>query len=99
MFSSSCLTVLAPIITDGMKSFCRHQRSDTWPCVLPIEKSSSAKEQRYDVDSRQVGNHGQAFMLFADDTNIFTSHHSYEALFQLMNEELSHVNDWFALNK
>lgn len=38
-------------------------------------------------------------MLFADDTNIFTSHHSYEALFQLMNEELSHVNDWFALNK
>src|SRR6218665_2732150 len=39
------------------------------------------------------------FMLFADDTNIFASHHSYEALFQLMNEELSHVNDWSALNK
>ncbi len=39
------------------------------------------------------------FMLFADDTNIFASHHSYEALFQLMNEELSHVNDWFTLNK
>src|SRR6218665_173810 len=38
-------------------------------------------------------------MRFADDTNIFASHHSYEALFQLMNEELSHVNDWFALNK
>jgi len=28
-------------------------------------------------------------MLFADDTNIFASHHSYEAFFQLMNEELS----------
>src|SRR6218665_2603534 len=39
------------------------------------------------------------FMLSADDTNIFASHHSYEALFQLMNEELSHVNDLFALNK
>ena len=38
-------------------------------------------------------------MLFADDTNIFASQHSYEALFQLMNEELSHANDWFALNK
>src|SRR6218665_717089 len=30
---------------------------------------------------------------------VFTSHHSYEALFQLMNEELSHVNHLFALNK
>ena len=39
------------------------------------------------------------FLLFADDTNIFASQHSYAALFQLMNEELSHVNDWLALNK
>jgi len=37
-------------------------------------------------------------MLFADDTNIFASNHSYDALFHLMNKKLSHVNDWFALN-
>lgn len=38
------------------------------------------------------------FMLFANDPNIFVSNHSHDALSQLMNNELSHVNDWLALD-
>ena len=39
------------------------------------------------------------FVLFADDTNIFASHKSYDILFQTMNQELKHVVDWFRVNK
>jgi len=39
------------------------------------------------------------FLLFADDTNIFASHKSYDYLIQLMNQELVHVNNWFVANK
>ena len=39
------------------------------------------------------------FLLFADDTNIFTSHKSLDKLFQLMNQELEKVHDWFRINK
>ena len=36
--------------------------------------------------------------LMSDDTNIFASNHSFDALFHLTNKELSHVNDFFVLN-
>ena len=39
------------------------------------------------------------FLLFADDTNIFVSHKSYDKLIELMNQELIHVNNWFIANK
>jgi hypothetical protein len=39
------------------------------------------------------------FALFADDTNIFVSSKSYNGLFNLMNQELTGVTDWFYANK
>src|SRR6218665_931903 len=38
------------------------------------------------------------FVLFADDSNVFASHGSYETLFQMINTELPLVNDWFRAN-
>src|SRR6218665_3727216 len=38
------------------------------------------------------------FVLFADDSNVFTLHGSYEILFQIINTELPLVNDWFRAN-
>jgi hypothetical protein len=39
------------------------------------------------------------FVLFADDSNIFLSHKSYEELFRILNEELVLVSDWFKASK
>jgi len=58
MFCSSCWTVLAPMMTDGMKSFCRSQRSDTCPSVLPSERKQHCK--RIKIWRRQVGKCGDA---------------------------------------
>jgi len=38
------------------------------------------------------------FVLFADDSNAFASHGSYETLLQMINTELPLVNDWFRAN-
>ena len=40
-----------------------------------------------------------SFILFADDTNIFLSHHDLRALVQTFNTEITHVIDWFKANK
>ena len=39
------------------------------------------------------------FILFADDSNVFISHNSYENMYQLLNNELELVSDWFKANK
>src|SRR6218665_919361 len=39
------------------------------------------------------------FLVYADDTNFFLSHKSYETLFRLMNSKLILVNNWFINNK
>jgi len=39
------------------------------------------------------------FILFADDTNIFYSHKCLDTLFQIVNDELAHIADWFSANK
>src|SRR6218665_3296751 len=39
------------------------------------------------------------FVLFADDTNVFDSHKSLDALFQIINTELKLVADWFRENR
>lgn len=39
------------------------------------------------------------YILFADDTNVFLSHASYDQLFVLANEELRATYDWFKANK
>jgi exonuclease III len=39
------------------------------------------------------------FILFADDSNVFISHKSYEYLIHMVNRELSFVSDWFKANK
>lgn len=39
------------------------------------------------------------FVLFADDTNVFYSHKSLDALFQIINTELKLVADWFRENR
>ena len=39
------------------------------------------------------------FILFADDTNIFFAHHSWEILLQRLNNELTLVNNWFLANR
>ena len=39
------------------------------------------------------------FILFADDSNVFISHKTYEGLFQLVNQELKKITEWFKSNK
>ena len=39
------------------------------------------------------------YILFADDSNAFLSHASYEELIKIANEELAMANDWFKANK
>ena len=39
------------------------------------------------------------YILFADDSNVFLSHASYDQLFQLANNELTSASDWFKANK
>src|SRR5688572_19701195 len=39
------------------------------------------------------------FILFADDSNVFISHKTYEGLFELANQELQKIADWFQSNK
>ena len=38
------------------------------------------------------------FVLFADDSNVFFSHKTYEGLFELVNLELQKIADWFKSN-
>lgn len=39
------------------------------------------------------------FVLFADDTNVFLSHSSYDLLFKIANDELIVIADWFKINR
>ena len=39
------------------------------------------------------------YILFADDSNVFLSHASYDQLLQLVNNELISASDWFKANK
>jgi len=39
------------------------------------------------------------YILFADDSNVFLSHASYDHLFQTVNNELMSASDWFKANK
>jgi len=39
------------------------------------------------------------YILFADDSNAFLSHASYDQLIKIANEELAMANDWFKANK
>jgi hypothetical protein len=39
------------------------------------------------------------FILFADDTNVFLSHHSLGHLFDIANNELSLIEQWFKANR
>ena len=39
------------------------------------------------------------FILFADDTNIFYSHRSWQTLMETINTELENVNNWFSANR
>src|ERR1043165_4742771 len=39
------------------------------------------------------------YILFADDSNVFLSHASYDQLFELANQELKAASDWFKANK
>ena len=38
-------------------------------------------------------------VLFADDTNLFCSDNNARALFEIANQVLSRINDWFLVNK
>ena len=38
-------------------------------------------------------------IMFADDTNLFFSNKNITTLFKTVNEELTHVNEWFKVNK
>ena len=38
-------------------------------------------------------------IMFADDTNLFFSNKNITTLFKTVNEELTHVNKWFKVNK
>ena len=37
--------------------------------------------------------------MFADDTNLFSSHRNIHQLFTKVNEELEKIGDWFKPNK
>ena len=38
-------------------------------------------------------------IMFADDTNLFSSHKNIKTLFQIVNSELELVTEWFLANK
>ena len=38
-------------------------------------------------------------IMFADDTNLFYSHHDIKTLFSIVNEELGKLGDWFTANR
>ena len=38
-------------------------------------------------------------LLFADDTNLFFNSNSYEALYDVTNSRLKHVEAWLSANK
>ena len=38
-------------------------------------------------------------IMFADDTNLFSTHSNIQKLFSTMNEELANINQWFTSNK
>ena len=38
------------------------------------------------------------YILFADDTNVFSSHSSYDQLFNIVNSDLLSASDWFKVN-
>ena len=38
-------------------------------------------------------------IMFADDTNLFYSHHNIKELFTTVNKELQKLGDWFTSNK
>ena len=38
-------------------------------------------------------------IMFADDTNLFYSHHDIKTLFSTVNEELEKLGDWFTANR
>ena len=38
-------------------------------------------------------------ILFADDTNLFYSHSNIKMLYETINKELTHINEWFNANK
>jgi exonuclease III len=40
-----------------------------------------------------------SFILFADDTNVFYSHKSYQTLIQTVNNELVFIAEWFSANR
>ena len=37
--------------------------------------------------------------MFADDTNLFFTHKDIRYLFQIVNQELENINQWFVSNK
>ena len=37
--------------------------------------------------------------MFADDTNLFFTHKDIRYLFQIVNQELENINQWFISNK
>ena len=39
------------------------------------------------------------FIMFADDTNIFFKAKTLEALYEIVNTELTKISKWFTLNK
>ena len=38
-------------------------------------------------------------IMFADDTNLFFSNHDIKTLFQIVNQELRNIHEWFNANK
>ena len=38
-------------------------------------------------------------IMFADDSNLFYSHHDIKKLFEIVNNELRNIHEWFKANK
>ena len=38
-------------------------------------------------------------IMFADDTNLFFSNHDIKTLFQIVNQELINIHEWFKANQ